>query len=106
MRNIDARLVCQQYDPDLWHEPETEQKAITLCLKGKGGGPCPALAACLDLSTDPTNAGWTGYGVWGGVSEHDRTEIRKRRTRKEDDRYPTVTFTTTDCRYGVQELSS
>ena len=100
MRGIDGKLICQQYDPDLWHQPDTERKAIGLCLG------CPALAPCLDLSTNPANQAWTAYGVWGGMNARDRARIRDRRADGEVIRDRNVTFTTTDCRTLLQDLSS
>lgn len=109
MRNIDIHgpLVCQQHDPEIWHEEETEQQAVLLCTTGDPGGrPCPLLAACLDYSTDPANGNFTRHGVWGGVNAHKRDRIRARRARGQADRYASVTFTTTNRRTSVQEFSS
>lgn len=106
MRDVEVLLVCQQHDPDIWHEEATEGQAIDLCLTGHDGGPCPVLAACLNTSTDPANQAWTGHGVWGGVGHHTRDRIRARRGRGEPPRYPIVTFTATNRRTPVQELSS
>lgn len=105
MRNIETKVVCQGHDPDIWHDENRQQEAINLCLKGNGGKPCPALAACLEISTDPSNDTFTRYGVWGGVGQHVRDRIRARRARGEAPRYPIVTFTATDRRTSVPESS-
>jgi hypothetical protein len=109
MRNIDMpeKLVCRQgHDPDIWHEDNTEAKAISLCTTGApGGAPCPGLAKCLMYATDPANHAATGQGVWGGVGKHRRDRIRAQRARGNDVRYPIVTFTTTDCQTPVTESS-
>jgi hypothetical protein len=106
MRYIDEPVVCTQHFPDTWHDKNTEAQAIRLCTTGgPDGGPCPALAECLDISTDPSNLTFTKYGVWGGVDERRRDRIRARRLRGEEPRYQNVTFTTTNRRTPVQQSS-
>jgi hypothetical protein len=106
MRNISLPVVCTSHDPEIWHNDATEQLAVRLCTTGgPGGGPCPGLAACLDMSTDPHNHTFTKDGVWGGVNSHKRDRIRAGRARTGDGRYQTVTFTTTNRQTHVPESS-
>lgn len=101
----DTQVVCQLHDPDIWLNEETEGEAVKLCLTGNDGLPCPALAACLDIGTDPAEP-YTHQGVWGGLNNHKRDRIRARRNRKEDIRYPIVTFTAPNCQTPVEDFYS
>lgn len=118
MRDFDLlnRGVCRQHDdPDLWHDEAREAQAVELCKRGgPGGTPCPGLAVCLDIGTDPDAESVTQSGVWGGMNAVWRGRIRASRrppaaatqpADEETGRYQTVTFTAPDCRTHMQEFS-
>ena len=67
-----SRAACRSADPDLFFpvsasgasiEQVTEAKAI--CAR------CPVLLQCREYALATREP----YGVWGGLSEHDREEI-------------------------------
>ena len=72
---FDPRLgLCTQVDPDLWHPNKggRAQEAKDTCRR------CPVQAACLEYALPLTEL----EGVWGGLSERERTKLRAAR-RKE-----------------------
>lgn len=52
-------------DPEIWFDPHREHRAKQICRT------CPVRRPCLAYALDHEK-----YGVWGGTSEDDRTEIR------------------------------
>lgn len=72
--------LCAQVDPDLWHPLKggndgTVAKRVCNGQPERGTAPCPVRDACLEHAL--THHEW---GVWGGTSDRDRREIRKRRS--------------------------
>jgi hypothetical protein len=67
---FDGSQICAQTEPDLWFptaERQTGRLAKSLCAS------CPWVKPCLDyaLFTDV-------IGIWGGKTERERSQIRKR----------------------------
>lgn len=64
---------CAEIDPDLWFPEKgaTSREAKRLCRS------CPLLAACRQWAlTHPSAA---AHGIWGGMTERERKDERKRR---------------------------
>jgi len=75
MTDTDWKLegLCRLVNPDLWF-PEKGQNATrakAICAA------CPVTTQCRTeaLATDER------HGIWGGLSENDRTNLRRRRNR-------------------------
>lgn len=62
-------IACAQgHDPDMWHDPAQERRAIAVCRQ------CPAQTQCaLYALADPSLG-----GVWGGLTEADRRSWRRK----------------------------
>jgi WhiB family redox-sensing transcriptional regulator len=63
--------LCGQADPEAWfpekgHSPRDAQK---VCAR------CPVRQECLDYALANPEA--TKYGIWAGLTEHDRRQARK-----------------------------
>ena len=68
-----ADALCAQVDPDLWFPMPggSNRDAKAICRR------CPVQAECLEYGmTDP-------HGIYGGMSESERTKIRRARLRME-----------------------
>jgi WhiB family transcriptional regulator, redox-sensing transcriptional regulator len=66
-----ASALCAQTDPEAFY-PEKGDQAKTakmICAQ------CPVKSECLEYSLARDER----FGIWGGLSERDRREIRKRR---------------------------
>jgi WhiB family redox-sensing transcriptional regulator len=62
------RALCAEVDPELWFpEPGCDSPAAKLIC-----GRCPVQVECLDFAM--TN--YEPYGIWGGLSAHERRELR------------------------------
>ena len=65
-----GQALCAQTDPELFFpekgQPSREAKAT--CLR------CPVRVACLDWALEHDER----FGVWGGISERQRRELRRR----------------------------
>ena len=70
------RALCSQIDPEIWF-PEIRQsnRAAKLICGSPEAPNCPVREECLEyaLRTDQR------YGVWGGLSEMERREVRRGR---------------------------
>ena len=84
-RNVDERMewtgsaLCIGEEPELFFpvgstEPALEQtvRAKAICLR------CPVILECLEWSLATAQ----DAGVWGGLSEEERREIRRERRRR------------------------
>lgn len=71
--------VCAETDAELWFPEKgsgsTSRIAKRLCRT------CPLLAVCRDYAL--THPRETRFGIWGGLSEYERRELRRRRRRGE-----------------------
>ncbi len=81
---FDGSQVCAQTEPDLWFptsDRQTGRLAKTLCLT------CPWLEPCFDyaLRNDVV-------GIWGGKTERERSNIRKKRKIKPEPLYLDTLF--------------
>jgi len=67
------RAACRGADPDLFfpQQGESADPARRVCAR------CPVRAQCLEYAL--ANAIW--HGVWGGLAERERRELRTRRLR-------------------------
>jgi len=65
--------VCRSYDPELWFDDDDEQReeAKALCAV------CPVVEACRTWGIETRQEA----GVWGGVDEHQRRALFRRRQR-------------------------
>ena len=68
------RGACRQHDPSLFFHPEGERgprranreaAAKAICA------PCPVLQACRAHALSVREP----YGIWGGLSEHEREDV-------------------------------
>lgn len=67
--------LCAEVDPELWHPEKggSTRDAKRVCRR------CPLMAACREWALDhPQEA---RHGVWGGLSERERRELRRQRRR-------------------------
>ena len=73
-RAISENGLCAQVDPELWFPDKGERAsdAKERCLE------CPVIDQCLEYALPLTEL----EGVWGGLSERERTKLRATR-RKE-----------------------
>lgn len=64
---------CIGEDPEIWFEDE--ELALAICNTGSKElpGPCPVRHECLLFALINNNA----HGVWGGLPEYDRKQLRK-----------------------------
>lgn len=69
---INWRLAaCRNQDPDEFHEPAYESLAKATCRR------CPIKIECLTHALETGEAS----GVWGGLTERERTNLNYRRYR-------------------------
>lgn len=63
---------CSSADPDAWFPSvgESGDMAKRVC------GRCPVRSDCLEYALDHDE----GFGIWGGLSEHERRKLRRRDT--------------------------
>jgi WhiB family redox-sensing transcriptional regulator len=75
------RAACQDYESDLFFEPDNElrivrarreQAAKRICAA------CPVRAECLSFA----ESGPEVFGVWGGTTQRERAIRRRRRRRR------------------------
>lgn len=75
------QALCAQVDPDLFFELATSRyemanqadrvsAAKAICAR------CPVSAECLELAL----AGDERYGIWGGLTERERRQVKRRRS--------------------------
>lgn len=66
---------CAEVDPELWHPEKggSTREAKRICRQ------CPLVAACRGWALDHPHE--ARYGVWGGLSERERREVRRQRRR-------------------------
>jgi WhiB family transcriptional regulator, redox-sensing transcriptional regulator len=74
------RALCAQVDPDLFFELSTsryEMKAQAERVSAAKAvcAECPVKAECLELAL----ANDERYGIWGGLTERERREVKRRR---------------------------
>jgi WhiB family redox-sensing transcriptional regulator len=70
------QALCRATDPELFFPVGTTGKALVAIDKAKSVcGECPVKTACLEFALD-TNQ---DAGIWGGLSEEERRDIRRRR---------------------------
>jgi hypothetical protein len=62
---------CADMDPEFFFMPETEELARSTCMM------CPIRHECLQHAIDNK----IEFGVWGGMSDKDRRNIKFRRHR-------------------------
>lgn len=62
--------VCRTVDPDMWfpEPPNSGFQAKKLCVR------CPVKDECLDYAMTNNEK----FGVWGGLSAHERKKLRRR----------------------------
>jgi WhiB family redox-sensing transcriptional regulator len=68
---------CRQQDPALFFHPEGERgprRANREAAAKAVCGTCPVLRACREHALAVREP----YGVWGGLSEHDREDVYAR----------------------------
>lgn len=69
----DWEAACQGYDPEMWFPDPTDHKAR---IKAKAiCNTCPGKAKCLQWAFDADER----YGIWGGLSQNERTKITGKR---------------------------
>lgn len=63
-------LCTQIGQPDLWYSSEKreQRQAVEICYK------CPVIQKCRDEAFSNNEI----YGIWGGMTELQRKEMRKR----------------------------
>lgn len=64
----DPRAACLTEDPDTWFAADAVEDAKAVCRR------CPVQWACLRHALDVREP----YGVWGGLDETERRELRLR----------------------------
>jgi WhiB family redox-sensing transcriptional regulator len=66
---------CVGEDPEIWFDSQDEDLALAICNTGNKStpGPCPVRHECLIFALINNNA----HGVWGGLPEYDRKQLRK-----------------------------
>jgi WhiB family redox-sensing transcriptional regulator len=65
--------LCRQVDPDCFFPSEEVLDNTIWTLTKKFCRGCEVRAECLTYALTE----FEGYGVWGGFSPHDRTQVRK-----------------------------
>ena len=69
------RAACSNVDPDLFFPIGTTGQALVQIARAKQVcGECPVRVDCLEYALE-TNQ---DSGIWGGLSEEERREIRRR----------------------------
>lgn len=59
---------CIGHDPDMWFEPQQFRKAVAICET------CPLITKCGIYALEQNEY----YGVWGGLTEQDRRNLKLR----------------------------
>ena len=64
--------LCNQADPEMWFatHPAEVKKAVDVCMD------CPVRLLCANYAI----ANEEEYGVWGGLTEQDRRQLRSKKT--------------------------
>jgi WhiB family transcriptional regulator, redox-sensing transcriptional regulator len=72
-----AKASCRDADPEIFFNVHTINEAKGVCRE------CPVIAQCLAFAEDTDNNGLLlgAVGVWGGLSETERRDMRKRAAR-------------------------
>ena len=73
--NWDSEASCQSVDPEVFF-PERQGEAATMAKTICRG--CPVRMQCLEFALSAR----LDYGVWGGMTEHERRSLRRSRQRK------------------------
>jgi WhiB family redox-sensing transcriptional regulator len=73
--NWDNEASCQSVDPEVFF-PERQGEAATMAKTICRG--CPVRMQCLEFALSAR----LDYGVWGGMTEHERRSLRRSRQRK------------------------
>ena len=70
-----SHAICRDTDPDLFFPIGTTGQALVQIARAKQVcGECPVRVDCLEYALE-TNQ---DSGIWGGLSEEERREIRRR----------------------------
>lgn len=66
-------LCAQIGDPDLWHPGKGDggREAKAICAR------CDVREACRDWALGYEAAGHTAFGIYGGLTAQERTQIRR-----------------------------
>lgn len=78
MRNwSDPRSACRGVDVSVFYllSPPNKEMALALC------GSCPVREACLEYVMS-WETGDAKFGIWGGLTPHERKALVKERSRK------------------------
>lgn len=75
--------LCRQVDPDIFFHPDKGQDTPgRLEAARKTCQACEVLSTCREWILDREDAGMREYGMWGAMTEGERTKVR-RRTRRQ-----------------------
>lgn len=67
------RAACRHMNPELFFPEGTAGRALDAAVLAKRiCGTCPVRAQCLDWAVDHSAA----FGIWGGLSETERRDLR------------------------------
>ncbi|WP_278191912.1 WhiB family transcriptional regulator [Streptomyces sp. TRM75563] len=78
-----------QYDPEMWFPKGTDAVSMANEREAKRTcAGCPALAACREWAIETRQ----DHGVWGGLSERERHNLRRRAQSRAVARVPMQTF--------------
>ena len=67
------RALCSQVDPELFYPLDNDKGGASRQAK-KVCTDCPVATACLEYALENNEQ----YGVWGGMSERERRNLRRR----------------------------
>jgi len=73
--NWDNEASCQSVDPEVFF-PERQGDHATMATTICRG--CPVRMQCLEFALNAR----LDYGIWGGLTEHERRSLRRSRQRK------------------------
>lgn len=68
---------CEGKDPNLFYADETDDARAVDAAKTICDG-CPAKQSCLDHAIATREK----HGIWGGLTERERDQLRRRRARR------------------------
>jgi hypothetical protein len=82
---IEEDVICQQA-PAIWDAETIEDSHVAKrgcngtpkTINSEGTPPCPLRLLCLETALEINSQ----YGVWGGLSVHERKQLAKERRRK------------------------
>ena len=74
--NWDNEASCQSVDPEVFFPERQGETAATMAKTICRG--CPVRMQCLEFALNAR----LDYGVWGGMTEHERRALRRSRQRK------------------------